>query len=178
MELYEKTLSRKDIYFGKVVSLHVDDVQTPDGKVSVREIVEHPGGVCVAAIDSESCLYFVEQFRYAYGEVVLELPAGKLDPNENPDAAAERELREETGLSAEKIQKLSVFYPSPGCYAERLHLYLATGLVQGESHLDDDEFLNVKRIPLKAAVDMALSGELRDGKTVALVLMADKLLNG
>lgn len=176
MDMYEKQLSRKDIYFGRIINVHVDDVQVPGGRVAVREVVEHPGGVCIAPLDAENNLYFVEQYRYAMGEKILELPAGKLEHNEPPDPAAVRELQEETGFTAEHIEKVSVTYPSVGCSTERLHLYIATGLHAGEQQPDEDEYLNLYRIPLAKAVDMVMSGEINDSKTMTLVLMVDNFV--
>ncbi len=177
MELIEKKISGDEIYKGKIITVNVDTVTLPDGKTAKREVVLHPGGVCVAALDDQNNLFFVEQFRYPHGEKVLELPAGKLEWNELPDPAAARELREETGCVAKNLKRVSVSYPTPGFCSEKLYLYIATDLSFGQQQLDSDEFLAVKKIPLETAVKMVMSGEIHDGKTQTLVLMAEKFVN-
>ncbi len=169
-KLFEKTLEQEYKYNGKILNLRVDKAQLPDGKECIREVVEHNGGVTVAALTPENELLFVRQFRYPYGEVVLELPAGKLEAGEDPFRAGIRELREETGAVAEKYVDLGKFYPSPGYCGEVIHLYGATGLTFREASPDEDEFLEVERIPLSTAVEMVLNNEIPDGKTQAAVL--------
>lgn len=171
MELFEKTLSSELIYDGKVVKLRRDEIELPDGKHSVREVVGHPGGACAAAIDQNGDLLMVEQYRYAMGETVLEIPAGKLEYGEDPADAVVRELREETGCTADNIELLAVNYPTPGYCAEKLYIYLATGLHKGEQHLDEDENLNLRTVPLREAVAMVERGELKDAKTVCAILL-------
>ena len=155
-----------------------DEVVFPNGKESTREIVEHRGAVAVAAVDEEGCIYLVRQFRYAFGEELLEIPAGKLEEGEETahlDAAI-RELREETGLTAQQVDYLGVIYPSVGMLTERIHIYLARGLTQGEMDLDEDEFLNVERIPVRELEAMVRRGEIRDAKTIStLFLIQDKI---
>lgn len=175
--LWERTLSSEELYSGKIVKLHVDRALTPSGKTAKREVVLHPAGVCVAAVDDERRVYMVRQFRYPFGAILTELPAGKLDPNENPDDAARRELKEETGLTAQKLKKLAVSYPSPGFCDEQLYLYIATGLERGESCPDEDEFLDVFTVPLDDAAAMVERGEIKDAKTQTLLLLAQRLLN-
>lgn len=170
MELYEKTICQDRKYEGRILNLRVDDVELPNGKTAVREVVEHHGGVTVAALTQENELLFVRQFRYPYGETVLELPAGKLEKDEDPFHAGIRELREETGAVAEKYVDLGKFYPSPGYTNEVIHLYGATGISFREQALDEDEFLNLEKIPLSTAVEMVLNNEIPDGKTQAAVL--------
>ena len=171
MNLTETTLSTVRHFEGRILNLRVDTVRLPNGNTATREVAEHKGGVCVAALTDERELLFVRQYRHPYGAVLLELPAGKLDTkNENRLSAAIRELREETGATAENIQFLGDLYPSPGYCDEVLSLYLATGLSFGDADPDDDEFLQVERIPLDKAVDMVLKGEIPDGKTQTLVL--------
>ena len=170
MNLYEKTLSSATLYKGKIVNLRVDDAELPNGETAKREVVEHPGGVCVAALTDRDELLFVRQFRYPYGEVIAELPAGKLSPGEDPLACGKRELREETGAAAERYRSLGRLYPSPGYCDEVIHLYLATGLSFGESCPDDDEFLEVERIPLESAAQLVLDNEIADAKTQTAVL--------
>ena len=175
MELTEKTLSSEKIFDGRILHVRRDTVLLPNGHQSTREVVDHPGGVCVLALDDQERVLVVSQFRYPYGEVLRELPAGKLEYGEDPAQAAIRELREETGAEATHWQPLGAVLPSPGCYGEVLHLYLARGLTFGATHPDADEFLQVRRLPFDTLLARCLSGEIEDGKTVAAVLKA-KLL--
>ena len=173
--------TRKDgtrVLDGKLLKVDRDTVVLDDGREALREVVRHPGGVCIAALDGENNLWFVRQFRYAMGEDVTELPAGKLEWGEDPAEAAARELQEETGFTADRIVKLAEGYPSPGYTTEVLHLFFATGLHAGEQHLDEDERITAFPIPLDTAVSMVMRGELRDSKTQTLVLMVNELLKG
>lgn len=165
MDLTEKPVKQDYIYKGKIVNLRVDDALLPNGTTAKREIVEHPGGVCVAALTDNNELMFVEQFRYPYFEVVLELPAGKLEYGEDPFEAGKRELKEETGATASEYEDLGKLYPTPGYCGEIIHMYLAKNLSFGEQHLDSDEFLEVKKIPLERAFQMVMNNEIRDSKT-------------
>jgi ADP-ribose pyrophosphatase len=165
MDLTEKPVKQDYIYKGKIVNLRVDDALLPNGTTAKREIVEHPGGVCVAALTDNNELMFVEQFRYPYFEVVLELPAGKLEYGEDPFEAGKRELKEETGATAAEYEDLGKLYPTPGYCGEIIHMYLAKKLSFGEQNLDSDEFLEVKKIPLERAFQMVMNNELRDSKT-------------
>ncbi|MBR0541233.1 MAG: NUDIX hydrolase [Clostridia bacterium] len=165
MDLTEKPVKQDYIYKGKIVNLRVDDALLPNGTTAKREIVEHPGGVCVAALTDNNELMFVEQFRYPYFEVVLELPAGKLEYGEDPFEAGKRELREETGATASEYEDLGKLYPTPGYCGEIIHMYLAKNLSFGEQDLDSDEFLEVKKIPLEKAFQMVMNNKIRDSKT-------------
>ena len=176
MELMERTLSRREIYDGRVVRLHVDEVALPNGKTSVREVVDHPGGVCILALDDENRAALVRQYRYVFSRVMTELPAGKREAGEAPEVTARRELWEEVGARASEWTDLGTMIPSPGCYGETLYLYLARGLTFGEQHLDPDEFLNVDWMPLEELAEKCLSGRIRDAKTVVAVLKARALL--
>ena len=175
MDLTEKCLESREIYKGRILRLRVDTVALPNGKTSLREIVEHPGGVGILALDENGCVPMVTQYRYAFSRTLLEIPAGKREPGEDPLTTARRELREETGAEATHWQPLGAVLPSPGCYGEVLHLYLARDLTFGETHPDADEFLQVRRLPFDTLLARCLSGEIEDGKTVAAVLKA-KLL--
>lgn len=178
MNLTEKQLEKNYIYKGRILNLRNDTALLPNGKTANREIVEHNGGVCVAALTDENELIFVKQFRYPYMDEILELPAGKRDSkDEDPLACGIRELREETGATAEKIIPLGELYPTPGYCEEIIWLYLATGLSYGEQDTDEDEFLSVYKIPLKKAVEMVMSGEIKDAKTQTLVLKVNELKN-
>lgn len=177
MDLTEKQLKAEYVFKGRIFNARVDEALMPDGKTAVREVVEHNGGVMVAPLDSDGNLYFVDQFRYPYFEVVTELPAGKLEKGEDPYDAGIRELKEETGMTAEKIISLGKLYPSPGYCGEIIHLYLATGLTYGEQDPDDDEFLEVKKIHISKAVEMVMNGDLPDSKTQVGVLKIARLLD-
>lgn len=171
MNLNEKQLSAEYIYEGRVIKLRRDTALLPNGNTAIREVIEHNGGVCVAALTEDDEMLFVRQFRYPYFETVLEIPAGKRDSaDEDPLECGIRELKEETGAVAEKFIPLGELYPSPGYCGEIIWLFAATGLTFGEMDLDEDEFLNVERIPLEKAVQMILSGEIKDAKTQAAVL--------
>lgn len=170
MDLTEKPVKQEYKFKGKIVNLRVDDALLPNGNIAKREIVEHNGGVMVAPLDNEDNLYFVKQFRYPYMEIVTELPAGKLEKGEDPFEAGKRELKEETGAVANKYVSLGQLYPTPGYCGEIIHMYLATELSFGEQNPDDDEFLEVYKIPLEKAVEMVLSGELKDSKTQTAIL--------
>lgn len=179
MDLTEKTLKKQVIYTGRIITVRNDTALLPNGQKAAREVVEHPGGVTVAALTPERELLFVRQFRYPYGEELLELPAGKLECGEDPLESGKRELREETGATASTFCAIGKFYPTPGYCGEIIHMYYASGLTFGEQELDADEFLTVQRIPLEEAVRMVLDNRLRDGKTqVAVLKVAMLLQNG
>lgn len=177
MDLTERTLRREDKFTGRILTVHVDTVELPNGGTALREVADHPGGVAVLALDGENRVLAVTQYRYPFGRTTLEIPAGKLDhPGEDPYAAGLRELKEETGAVPGKYESLGRILPSPGCYGETLHLYLARDLQMEEQHLDPDEFLNLERIPFEEMVRRCLCGEIEDAKTVAAVLKAKLLL--
>jgi len=170
MKLDETTIKQNVIYRGRIVTLRCDDALLPNGKPCLREVVDHPGGVCVIAITDENELLLVRQFRYAHGEVLLELPAGKLEYGEDPFAAGQRELLEETGAVARSFEDMGIFYPTPGYCGEKIYMYLARDLLFEAPRPDEDEFLQCVRVPLEEAVRMVMDGELRDGKTQSGVL--------
>ncbi len=172
MDLTETTLERKDVFKGRIFSVHVDKVRLPNGETSTREVIEHGGGAAVLALDEHDNVLVVSQYRYTFSRVLLELPAGKLEPGEDPAVTALRELKEETGAEPASFEPLGRILPSPGCYSERLYLYLARGLRFGEQRLDHNEFLNVSRIPFAEMAERCLSGEIEDAKTVVAVLKA------
>lgn len=178
MDFTEKPLKQDYLYRGKIVNLRVDDAELPDGTTALREVVEHPGGVCVAALTDKEELLFVEQFRYPYMETVLELPAGKLEYGEDPFEAGKRELLEETGAAAKTYRDLGKLYPTPGYCGEIIHMYLAENLTFSEQHLDEDEFLEVRRIPLETAFQMVMRNEIRDSKTQVGILKTYQLIKG
>lgn len=172
----EKSVSSKEIFKGKIVTLKVDEVAMPDGKLAERELVLHPGGVGVVAVDAEGQVILVRQFRKPLETAIYEIPAGKLDKGEDHRLCGIRELEEETGLRAEEFRYLGYINPSPGFTDEVTHIYLATGLSQGECHPDEDEFLDVIRMPFQDAVRMVMENEINDAKTVAGILKAEKML--
>ncbi len=176
MELIETTLSSEKIFDGRILHIRRDTVRLPDGSDATREVVDHPGGVCVLALDDENRALLVSQFRYPYKEVVREVPAGKLEYGEDPREAAIRELAEETGATAGEFRSLGELYPSPGYCGEIIRMYLARDLTFGETHLDKDEFLNLERIPFGQLVAQVVSGEIKDAKTIAVVLKGKLLL--
>ncbi|MBO7217454.1 MAG: NUDIX hydrolase [Clostridia bacterium] len=178
MNLTEKQLKAEYLYKGKIINVRLDDALLPDGKTAKREIVEHPGGVTVAALTDQNEILFVRQFRYPYFETVLEIPAGKRNsPDEEPLLCGMRELKEETGAEAERFIFLGELYPTPGYCGEIIYMYAATGLTFGETCPDEDEFLEVEKIPLNEAVRMVMANELKDAKTQAAVLKLKYLLD-
>lgn len=176
MDYTEKAIRHVNDYSGIIVNVGVDMVKLPNDAITMREVVHHPGGVCVAAVDGDGMVSLVRQFRYPYGRHLWELPAGKLEPGEEPLPAAQRELSEETGLEAAEWQALGALYTSPGFSTETLYLYLATELTQGAAHPDPNEFLDVKKVPLGDLLDRIDAGEIHDAKTVALALRAARFL--
>ena len=178
MDLTEKTLESHVLYEGKIIRVRKDTALLPNGKQAPREVVEHPGGVGIVPLDSDGCVLMVRQFRYPLGKTLLEIPAGKMEPGEDPQVCAERELSEEAGASAGKLTYLGYAYVSPGFCDEAIHLYLAEDLTFGQTHPDEDEFLLPERIPLDQLVSMALDGTLIDGKSVIGVLKTALLRKG
>lgn len=169
MELTEKTLTSREVYRGRILRVREDTVRLPNGRTAEREVAEHPGGVGILALDGGDVL-LVRQYRYAFSRVLTEIPAGKREPGEEPFVTAQRELREEIGATAGKWTELGALIASPGCYGEVLYLYMAQELTFGDTHPDEDEFLDVVRMPFDRAVELCMTGELTDAKTVAAVL--------
>lgn len=171
MELTEKRIDGEYKFRGRVINLRVDRALLPDGSVAGREVIEHNGGVCVAALTDSDEVLLVRQFRYPYGETVLEIPAGKRDSaDEDPFECGKRELKEETGATADEFRFLGRLYPSPGYCGEIIWMYAAKGLHYGEQKTDDDEFLAVEKYPLDTLTEMILNGEITDAKTQAALL--------
>lgn len=179
MELEEKTLMAKQIFKGKIINVRVDDVILPDGRTATREIVEHSGAVAIIPLTCENNIIFVQQYRKPVEEEILEIPAGKLEKGENPFKCAERELKEETGYVADNINYITKFYSSPGFSNEVIHLFLARDIREVEvgGTPEPDEFLRIKKVHIKDAFEMVLAGEIKDGKTIIGVLIAEALLN-
>ncbi len=170
MDCREYTKKRNLIYKGRILDLYNDEVELADGSEAMREYVRHSGGSSVIAVDEQDYVYLVEQFRYPYGEMLLEIPAGKLNEGESPYDCALRELKEEVGLSAHNIIDLGVIYPSPAYTDEPLHIYYAKDFKVGEYCLDEHELLNVKKVKFDKAVDMVCNNVIKDAKTVTAIL--------
>jgi len=176
MNLEEKEISRKILYRGSIFAVEHACVLLPDGREAGRDIVHTADAVAVAALDENENLLLVQQYRIAYGQLMTELPAGKLNPGEEPRKGALRELMEETGCVPGKLTYLFGLKMTPGCVTETVHCFLAEELKFGQAQPDDGEFLRVMKMPLREALDAVLSGELRDAKTAATVLAVDRIL--
>ncbi|MBI3590559.1 MAG: NUDIX hydrolase [Candidatus Melainabacteria bacterium] len=163
----EEKINSKKIYEGKILTLTVDNVRMPNGRDAVREIIIHNGGITVVAQPNPEKVVLIRQFRYAIGKVFWELPAGRLNVNEDPLFAAKRELKEETGFLAKAWEPLGIVYPLPGYSTEVLYFFKATELTDDEQDLDPDENIEVKVTDLKQAWQMVKDGEIRDAKTIA-----------
>ena len=176
-QLWERCVSSELIFDGKVVHLYVDQVELPNGATSTREYVRHIGAVAVLPLTDAGEVICVRQYRYAHGCVMTEIPAGKLDSREEDHVeAALRELREETGARCERLTYLGLFRSTPAILDEKIDLYLAEGLTFGETDPDEDEFLEIDRVPLQELVDRVLAGEITDGKTQVAILKTHEIL--
>ncbi len=171
-----RRLSSKLVFQGRIINLRLDEIELPDGRRSQREIVEHPGACVIVPVDDDGMLYLVRQYRDAAGEDLLELPAGKIKPGEEPLACAQRECLEELGLKAYRWRHLASFYSTPGFCDEMLHCYLARGLSREEEKHDREEFLETVVRPLDKVADMI--EKLKDAKSLAGILMALRVLGG
>ncbi len=176
MNLDETTICSSVVFQGNLIRVRKDRALLPNVKTAPREVVEHPGAVAVLPLDEAGRVILVEQFRYSLGKVLLEIPAGKLDPGESARACALRELEEETGFIPDKLYELGAVYTSPGFCDEKIHLYLARGLRPGKSHPDEDEFLTVKSVPFDELCRAVMAHEIQDAKTIAAVLKTKMLL--
>ena len=169
MDFNEKTIESSTLYDGKILKLKKDKVLLPNGKEAFREIVEHSGGSCVLC-EKDGKILLVKQFRYAYKEELWEIPAGKINPGEDPALTAIRELEEEGGIRAESVELLYKIYPSPGYTSEIIYLYKAKGFKETKMHLDEDEFLSGKWFSVEEIKEMLKKGEIKDGKTLIALL--------
>ena len=174
----EQVISSRQVFRGRVVTLRVDEVRLPSGRETTREIVEHPGAVVIAAVDSNNRVALVRQYRAAAGQELLELPAGTREPNELPLACAQRELSEEMGVQASTWLPLAQFFSAPGFCTEQLWLYLATGLQPSSGTPEADENIQRQWIDLKAVASMIATGQIRDAKSIAGLLMVLQLRPG
>ena len=171
----ETQLDSRTLFEGRVFTVTFDHVRLENGAESTREVVHHHGGACIAALTDNDEIYLVRQYRYALGQELWELPAGKLEKGEDPFEAAKRELAEECGLVAQHYTDLGEFYPTVGYCTEIIYTWLARGLTPCPMHLDEDEFLTPEKVPFDQAVAMVLDGRIKDGKTVAAILKIDAL---
>lgn len=174
---FEQTEESTGIFNGRIITVHEDTVQLVDGTQAKREIVDHNGGVAIIGLTEEDEVLLVRQFRAPYKEVLFEIPAGKLEKGEDPFEAAKREFQEECGCTAENFKYIGELYPTPGYCGEIIRLYYATGLEFGEQHLDEDERLDVYKVPLGEAFDRCINGEFKDAKTQIGIMKVREMLN-
>jgi ADP-ribose pyrophosphatase len=164
--MQETIIATRKIYKGRVIKLDVHEVRLPDGNLSKREIIQHPGAVAIVALDPAQNVLLVRQFRLAANKILYEIPAGTLEPGEPPELCAERELQEEAGHKPGKLEALGGFFVAPGYTTEYIYLYLATELIEAELDGDEDEFIELQRVPMVEALAMIERGEIMDGKTI------------
>jgi len=176
MELREETIASVEAFSGRLVKLRVDTVRLPNGRQTTREIVVHRGAVAAVPLLNGDTVVMVRQFRQAAGEALLEIPAGTLDPGEDPSACVARELEEETGYRSGGLTLMFRSYLAPGYSSEMLHTYLAEDLVKAGQHAEEDEFLEIVEVPMDEAVGKIVSGEIKDAKSICGVLMAQRFL--
>lgn len=169
---FETVINEEEIFSGRVFRVGLRDVILENGEKSVREVVYHNGGVSILPVDSDGNVYLVRQYRCAFDCEILEIPAGKLEKGENPLEAAKRELKEETGFTAEEIISLGEYWPTVGYCSEKIYLYLAKGLTAGETHFDSDEFISCTKMPYTELLQMCNDGRVPDGKTQLAVYKA------
>lgn len=172
-----EVIQSKPIYQGRVFSVRQDQVRLPNGHVTQLDIVDHPGAVVLLPVDQDGRIWFIRQFRYSAGEVLLELPAGTMEAGETPENCALREIREETGMKAGQIRKIGEFFMAPGYSTEYLYLYLAQDLAPDPLQGDEDEVIQVEPVLISQAFDMAERGQVRDAKTLAALALARPLLD-
>lgn len=172
----EKTMKSEKLYEGKILTLRVDTVELPNRKYSKREIVEHSGAVAIVPVTDKNEIVMVKQYRKAIEDYLLEIPAGMLEYNEEPLDCAKRELKEETGYEAKNMELLCEIYTSPGFSTEKVYIFLARDLKEGEPDLDEGEHLEVERIEIKKLIDMILKNEIKDSKSINGILMAQNKL--
>lgn len=172
----EKTLSSEIIFNGKIFTLEKREIELQNGQKTVREIINHHGGVGVLPILDDGTVILVKQYRSGAQDVLLEIPAGKLNQGEDHRACGIRELEEETGYTAKDVTYLGYFYPTPAYDSEKTHMYLARGLTPGKAHPDENEFVETVKMPFEQLLNMVINNEIKDAKTISAVLMADKLL--
>jgi len=175
-ELFEKKISSKKIFSGKIIELYFDKIKLPNNKIATREKVTHPGAVGIIPVNSQEEVFLVKQYRYPLENILIEIPAGKLDKNESPINCARRELKEEIGAFGGKLIHVSTFYTSPGFCDEILYLYLALDFDVKENNLDHDEFLQIIRIKLEDCLKLIKENKIKDAKTIIGILLAERFL--
>lgn len=163
-------ISHKEIYRGKIVVLHVDEIRQKSGGTTIREVVHHPGGVTAVPIQEDGRLLLIRQFRYPIGKYILELPAGKLDSGQSPEETIARELEEEIGQRAASITYLTTFYTTPGISDEAIHFFIARGLTSCGQRLEEGEHITVEAYTVDECLRMIQKGEINDGKTILGIL--------
>lgn len=176
MVFEEKTIESRRIYEGRIVNLRCDSVINVSGKIATREIVEHSGGVALVVFTDEKKFVLEKQYRKAAGKVLIEVPAGKAEPGETPQVTAARELREETGYTAGRLEKLCAMYASPGYCDEVLHVYLCTQLTLGATDFDESEAIDLYEYTAEEVLALIASGEIEDAKTIAAFFLAKQRL--
>ena len=174
---FEQTQDVQGIFSGRIIDVHKDTVMLVDGDIADREVVDHPGGVGIIGLTEDNEILLVRQFRYPYKETIYEIPAGKLEKGEDPKEAGIREFSEECGAEAEIFESLGEIYPSPGYCGEIIRLFYAKGITYGKQHLDDDEFLDVIKMPIKEVITKIMTNEIKDSKTIAAVFKLKELMN-
>ncbi len=172
MELSEKRINSSEKFEGKILRLYVDEVKLPNGHTSFREVVRHPGASAVIVKSNENKIILERQYRYPINEILWEIPAGKLDAGEDPLDCAKRELMEETGITAKRWEKLGHIYTTPGFSDEKIYLYFADEISNGKTHLDEDEFVEVKYFTIREVELMIMNNEIVDSKTIAAFFRA------
>lgn len=176
MHLQEKTISSEIKYEGVIFTITSDTAELENGTTAVRDVLHHSGGVCVIPVTDDNEIFLVQQFRYPFQEITTEVPAGKLNQGESHAECGRRELLEETGCTCKEYIYLGEMYPTPAYDSEITHIYLAKGLEFSKQNLDEDEFLDVIKLPLSKAAEMVMNGEIKDGKTQVAVLKAARIL--
>ena len=177
MDLTEKGIASEEVFSGKLLHVFCDDVVLPNETITKREYIKHPGASCIVPVTDDKKVIMVRQYRYPFHRVLLEVPAGKLDMGEDPETAARRELKEETGVVPDEVIYMGPFYPTCAYSDEVIHMYLAHGLHFEQTHFDDDEFLTTEAIPMDALIKDVINGDIEDGKTQTALLKAYYLLN-
>ena len=175
-KLEEKTIFSENIFKGKLLDVRKDKVTLPNNKIGFREWINHPGAACIIPLLSENKIILVKQYRYPIREETIEIPAGKIDLDEDPEKCAYRELEEETGYKAKKLTLLTSFYPAIGFANEKIWIYLAKNLVKSNSNTDKDEFVETISVDLNIALDMVAQGMIKDSKTIIGLMWLDKYL--
>ncbi|MCM1507567.1 MAG: NUDIX hydrolase [Ruminococcus flavefaciens] len=176
MHLQEKRLTSDTVYEGKIFTIIHDTAELENGETAIRDVLLHHGGVCVIPVTENNEIFMVKQFRYPFGEVTTEIPAGKLEKGESHYECGKRELLEETGCTCTEYIYIGEIYPVPAYNTEVIHVYIAKGLHYEKQHLDDDEFLDVEKIPLADAVQLVMDGKIKDAKTQIAILKTARIL--